>query len=76
MLNPLSTVIDKCSLGLYREEELAAIINANGPKLDRITNIIALFKEEGLSIITKTILIETGFLDMTLNLAAKKCFPF
>ena len=75
LLYPLSTVIDKCSLGLYREEELAAIIKANGPKLDRITNIIALFKE-GLPIITKIILIETGFLDMTLNLAAKKCFPF
>ena len=50
-LNRLSTVIDKSSVGLYRDDGLAAINNANGPKLDRIRKvIITLFKEEGLSI--------------------------
>ena len=49
MLNQLSTVIDKSSVGLYRDDGLAAINNANDPKLDRIRKyIIALFKEEGL----------------------------
>ena len=46
--NRLSTVIDKSSVGLYRDDGLAAINNANGPKLDRIRkDILALFKEEG-----------------------------
>ena len=34
--------------------------------------LIALFKEEGLSITIKTNLIEIDFLDVTLNLATKK----
>ena len=46
------------SVGLYRDDGLAAINNANGPKLDRIRkDIIALFKEEGLSITIETNLI-------------------
>ena len=77
LLNQLSIVIDKSSVGLYRDDGLAAINNANGPKLDRIRkDIIALFKEEGLSITIETNLIETDFLGVTLNLVTKKCFPF
>ena len=46
LLNQLSTVIDKNSVGLYRDDGLAAINNTNGPKLDRIRkDIIVLFKE-------------------------------
>ena len=49
LLNQLSTVIDKSSVGLYRDNGLAAINNANGAKLDRIReDIITLFKEKGL----------------------------
>ena len=77
LLNQLSTVIDKSSVGLYRDDGLAAINNANGPKLDRIRkDIIALFKEEGLSITIETNLIETDFLDVTFNLATEKYFAF
>ena len=76
MLYRLSTVIDKSSVG-YRDDGLAAINNANGPKLDRIRkDIIALFKEEGLSITIEANLMETDFLDVTFNLATKKYFPF
>ena len=71
-----STVIDKSSVGLYRDDGLAAKNNANGPKLDRIRKNIALLKEERLSITIKTNLIETDFLGVTLNLVTKKCFPF
>ena len=35
LLNRLSTVIDKISVGLCRDDGLAAISNTNGPKLDR-----------------------------------------
>ena len=77
MLNQLSTVIDKSSVGLYRDDGLAAINNENGPKLHRISkDIIALFKKEGLSITIETNLIETDFLDVTFNLATKKYSPF
>ena len=34
LLNQLSTVIDKSSVGLYRDDGLTAINNTNGPKLD------------------------------------------
>ena len=65
------------SVGLYRDDGLAAINNANAPKLDRIReDIIALFKEDGLSITIETNLIKTDFLDVTFNRATKKYFPF
>ena len=77
LLNQISTAIDKNSFGLHRDDGLAAINNANDPKLHRIRKyIIALFKEEGLSITLETNLIETDFLDVTFNLATKKYFPF
>ena len=76
MLYRLSTVIDKSSVG-YRDDGLAAINNANGPKLDRIRkDIIPLFKEEKLSIIIEINFIETDLLDVTFNLATKRYFPF
>ena len=56
LLNPLSTVIDKSSVDLHKYDGLAAINNANGAKLDRIRkDIIALFQEEGLSILKQTL---------------------
>ena len=60
--------------GLLRDSRLAAINNANGPKLDRDRkDIIALLKEEGLSITNETNLIETDLLDVFfLNLAIEK----
>ena len=62
LLNRLSTVIDKSSVGLYRDDGLAAINNPNGKKLDRTRkDITALFKEKGLSITIETNLIETDF---------------
>ena len=76
-MNRLSTVIDKGGVGSYRDDGLAAINNANGPKLDRIRkDIITLFKEERLSIPVETNLIETDFLDVTFNLETKKYFLF
>ena len=74
LLNRLSTAIDKSGFGLYRDDGLVAINNANGPKLRK--DIIALFKEEGLSITIETKLIETDSSDVTFSLATKKYFPF
>ena len=77
LLNRLSTVIERSSIGLYREDRLVAINNANSSKFERIKkDVIALFKEKGLSITIETNLIETYFLGITFNLARKKYFPF
>ena len=76
LLNQLSFVIDKSSVGLYRDNGLAVINNVNGSKLDRIRkDIIVLFKEEVLSLTIEINLIKTDFLDATFNLATKKFFP-
>ena len=76
-LNWLTTVIDKSTVGLYSDDGLAAIENANGPKLDRIRkDIIALFKEGGISVTIEIHFIGTDFLDVSFNLATKKYFPF
>ena len=63
LLNRLSSVIYKSGVGIYRDDELAAINNANSQKPYRFRkDFIALFKEEGVSIT-----IETGFLGVTFN---------
>ena len=36
LLEKLSTLIDKKKIGLYRDDGLSVIDNANGPKLDRL----------------------------------------
>ena len=64
------------NLGLYRDDGLATIIDANGPKIGRLRkDIISLF-QEGLSITIDTNLIETDFLDVSFNIVNKKYRPF
>ena len=77
LLDKLSTIIKKDSVGLYRDDGLAVIENANGPLLDRLRKkIIALFKNEELSIIIETNLSVTDFLDVTLDLSRGKYYPY
>ena len=64
LLNQLNTAIDKNGVRLCRGNGLAAIDNKNGPMLDRIRKYIAICREEGLSIIIETNLIETDFLNI------------
>ena len=77
LLDKLSIILEKESIGLYRDDGLAVINNANGPKLDKLRkDIISLFKGEGLSITIDINLIETEFLDVTFNLATNRFFPY
>ena len=70
LLNQLSTAIHKSSVGLYRDDGLVAINNANGPKLGRIRKyIIASFT-------IKTNLIETDFLMLPSTLRQRNTFLF
>ena len=67
----------KDSVGLYRDDGLAVIENANGPLLDRLRKkIIALFKDEELSITIETNLSVTDFFDVTLDLSRGKYYPY
>ena len=59
LLGKLAPLIGIKNFGLYRDDGLAVIHQANGPKLKRIRkDIIALSKSEGLSITIDTNLIE------------------
>ena len=67
----------KDNAGLYKDDGLGVVNDANGQKLDRLRkDIIEIFKSEGLSITRETNLIETDFLDVTFNLHTGKYFPY
>ena len=77
LLSKLAPLIGTKKFVLYRDDDLLIIYKANGPKMGRIRkNIIALFKPEGLSITIDTNLMETDFLDVSLNLEMDKLFPY
>ena len=77
LLSKLAPLVDTKNLGLYRDDGLAVIHKANGPKMDRIRkDINTLFKSEGLSITIDTNFIETDFIDVSFNLKMDKFFPY
>ena len=77
LLDKLSSLIGRENVRLYRDDGLAAINSSSGHVLDKMRkNIIALFKNEGLSITIETNFFETDFLDVTFNLVTEKFFPF
>ena len=68
LLDKSSNLIVRVNVGLYRDDGLAVINSSSGPVLDKMReNIVALFKNEGLSITIETNLFETDFLDVTFN---------
>ena len=79
LLNRLTIVTDKSSVGLCRNDRLAAINDANSPKFDRIRKDILWIIQRRRTFNhhqNKSYLIETDFLDVTFNHATKKHFPF
>ena len=69
-IDKLLRLIGRKNTGLYRDDGLGAINNSSGPVLVKMRkNIIALFKNEDLSITMETNLFETDFIDVTFNLA-------
>lgn len=77
LLKQVSSIIPQQSVGLYRDDGLAVIENANGPILDRIRkDLHDCFKREGLKI-TVDIHAETvNFLDVKLNLKDASYRPY
>ena len=69
LLNNLSKKYGKNNVGLYRDDALVLLRNANGPQSGRTRKDIAReFKKQGLNISINTNLKICNFLDVTLNL--------
>ena len=76
-LHELSVVIPKELVGLYRDDGLAILQNSNGHNTDQIKKIIIkLFQKHNLKITIEANLIQTNFLDVTLNIKTEKHWPF
>ena len=77
LLRKLTRVIGTKNVRFYWDDSLAVIHQASGPKMNRIKKeIIALYKSERLSITTDPNLIETDFLDVSLNLEMENFSPY
>ena len=86
MLHWLANVVGAHNIGLYRDDDLAILNDVPGPTVERTKKkIIKISQEHGLKItagrctnlITAgTNLVETNFLDATLNLKSGKQWPF
>ena len=77
VLNKIKPLLGTSNRRLYRDDGLAILYKANGPRLDRLRKyIISLFKDARLSITIVTNLIETDFLDVSFNVNIGKYFPF
>ena len=75
--NKIKPLLGTSNVGLYKDDGLAIVRKANGPKLERWKkDIISLFKGEGLSIKIDTNLIEVDFLDASFISNTGKYFSF
>ncbi len=77
ILHQLSGIIEPARLGLYRDDGLAAIDGANGPKMDKLRKELhRTFKDMGLKITVKTNITSADFLDVTFDLKSNTFQPF
>ena len=68
-LNKLSNIIDKNSIGLYRDDNLGVFERLSGPKIAlRKKKIIKISKDCGLSVTATSNVTSLDFLDIILNL--------
>ena len=77
MLHNLANVMGAHNVGIYRDDGLAILKDASRPTAERTKKkITKIFQEHGLKITADTNLVETNFLDVTLNLKSGKYWPF
>ena len=77
LLNNLSEKYGKNNVGLYRDDGLVLLRNANGPQSERTRkDITREFKKQGLNISINTNLKICNFLDVTLNLSDGTYYPY
>ena len=76
-MKSLEDEIDKEDIGLYRDDGLMILCNANGQKTDRTRKyIIKVMKDLGFQIEIETNLKEVNFLDVTFNLNSGLYKPY
>ena len=76
ILSLLSRTFDRDSIGLYRDDGLAAL-KLSGPQADRARkDITQVFKDCGLRVTIETLLTQTDFLDVSFNIATGNYCPF
>ena len=76
-LSQLAKIFNKQEVGLYRDDGLAVFRDVSGHDADKIReDITRVFQEFGLKITTQTKLKTVDFLDVTLNLATGKHYPY
>ena len=77
ILNKLRNIIDKNSIGLYRDDGLGVFDKLSEPQIEKKKNkIIKIFKDCGLSITATTNITSVDFLNLTLNLKTESYEPF
>ena len=77
LLQKLNENIKNQHLGLYRDDGLAIIKSKSGPIIERIKkNISTIFQNNGLKITAESNLLQTDFLDITLNLITEKYWQY
>ena len=77
ILSQLSNLLPQEDIGLYRDDGLILLQNANGQLTDIIRKtVINLFKEIGFKIEIETILKIVNFLDVTFNLVNSTYIPY
>lgn len=77
LLHHMQTLFDANCVGLYRDDGLAILRNKSGPASDKIRkNLIKLFQDHGLQITVELNLIQTDYLDTTLNLKTGQHWPY
>ena len=69
LLKKVSNIVDKKSIGLYRDDELAILQNLSGPQIkQKRKDIIEMFKTAGLNITIQAGLRIVNFLDVQFHL--------
>ena len=77
LLNILESEFGGKNIGLYRDNGLSCCENKSGPELEKIKKkMCKIFKDNDLSITTKTNLHITEYLDVTFNLKTGKYHPY
>ena len=77
LLEELTNIIPKESVGLYREDDFAILPNTSGPETEILKKMIRkLFQNNKLRITIEARMHQTDFLDVTFNASTGKYWPF
>ena len=77
LLHHFAKIFGEEAVGLYRDDGLAILCNASGPDAERVRKkVTQFFQHHQLKVTVDTNLIQTDFLDVTLNLCTGRYWPY